>query len=112
MTLWTDAMLSPGLARWLTQTFEGVDAYSAQRLSLVDAQDPSVFRAARAAGAVVLTKDDDFAREVAARGSPAVIWLRTGNGSTRALKPLLEQYLPAALDAIREGQTIVEIPPR
>ncbi len=105
-------MLSPGLARWITQTFEGVDAYSAQRLSLVDAKDPPIFQAARVAGAVVLTKDDDFAKEAAARGSPPVIWLRTGNGSTRVLKPLLEQYLPAALDAIRQGQKVVEIPPR
>ena len=111
MTLWVDAMLPPGLARWIAETFDGVEAVSALRLGLVEAKDPPIFRAARDAGAVVLTKDEDFADEVARRGTPAVIWLRTGNGSTPALKRVLKAYLPAALDAIRRGDVLVEILP-
>ena len=34
-------MLPPSLARWITDTFAGVDAYSALWLGLVSAKDPS-----------------------------------------------------------------------
>lgn len=99
-------MLPPSLARWITATFDGVDAYSAQRLGLVYAKDPSIFRAAREAGAVVLTKDEDFADEVQRVGSPPVIRVRSGNAFRR--EDLLAE-LPAALDAIRKGALLVEI---
>ena len=99
-------MLSPSLARWITSTFDGVDAYSALRLGLLGAKDPSIFRAAREAGAVVLTKDDDFAAEVRRAGAPPVIWVRSGNAFSREV---LSVELPAALDAIRAGQLLVEI---
>ena len=61
MILWIDAQLSPALAPWLAERF-GVQAYSAQRLGHRDSTDEQVFRAAREAGAVVMTKDSDFLR--------------------------------------------------
>ncbi|MDT7855261.1 DUF5615 family PIN-like protein [Rubrivirga sp. S365] len=109
MTLWIDAMLSPALARWITQAFDGVDAVSAQRLGLIEAKDPSIFDAARGAGAVVLTKDRDFADEVERRGSPSVVWLRVGNTTTANLKRVLAEQLPAALVALRGGEVLVEL---
>jgi len=57
----------------------------------------------------VLTKDADFAGEVERRGSPPVIWVRTPNTATRQLKPVLLAELPAALDAVRNGATLIEI---
>ncbi len=99
-------MLSPSLARWISNTFDGVDAFSAQRLGLIHAKDPSIFRTAREAGAVVLTKDDDFADEVRRHGSPPVIWVRAGNAFSREV---LVAELPAALDAIRKGELLVQI---
>ena len=102
-------MLSWRLARWVTDSFDGVDAYSARRLDLVHAKDPSIFRSARSSGAVVLTKDDDFAAEVTRNGGPPVIWVRAGNTSNEAMRALLAAELPAALDAIRRGTLLVEI---
>jgi predicted nuclease of predicted toxin-antitoxin system len=99
-------MLSPALARWITETFDEVDAYSAQWLGLVHAKDPPIFEAARKAGAVVLTKDEDFANEVRRRGAPPVIWVRSGNAFSR---DVLQDELPAALKAIRRGVSLVEI---
>ena len=99
-------MLPPSLARWITNTFDGVDAYSAQWLGLISAKDPPIFRAAREAGAVVLTKDDDFAVEVRRVGSPPVIWVRSGNAFSR---DVLSAELPGALEAIRQGALLVEI---
>ena len=109
MTLWVDAMLSPSLARWLSSEFDGVDAFSADRLGLRDAKDSVIFDAARSAGAVVLTKDQDFLDEVEQRGTPQVVLVRSGNLPTRELKPILRRELPAALEAIRRGATVVEI---
>ena len=99
-------MLSPSLARWITATFEGVEAVSAQRLGLLHAKDHSIFHSARQAGAVVLTKDEDFADEVRRTGSPPVIWVRSGNSFSREV---LAAELPAALSAIRSGTTLVQI---
>ena len=102
-------MLSWRLARWVTDSFDDIETFSARRLDLVHANDPSIFEAAREAGAVVLTKDEDFVDEVARRGAPPVIWVRAGNTSNEAMRALLSAELPAALDAIRRGVTLVEI---
>ncbi|GIW25814.1 DUF5615 family PIN-like protein [Meiothermus sp.] len=50
---------SPVLAPWRAATF-GVEAYSVQRLGYRDATDRVIFEAARAAQAIVITKDSDF----------------------------------------------------
>lgn len=102
-------MLSWRLARWVTETFEGVEAFSARHLDLVHAKDPTIFHAARSAQAVVLTKDDDFADEVRRAGAPPVVWVRSGNTTNEAMRTLLLAELPAALDAIRAGRLLVEI---
>ena len=102
-------MLSPALARWITESFDGVEASSAKRLDLVNAKDPSIFEAARRAGAVVLTKDRDFADEVERNGTPAVIWVRIGNTTTANMKRVLAERLPGALDALRGGAALVEL---
>jgi predicted nuclease of predicted toxin-antitoxin system len=59
MTVWIDAQLSPALAPWITSTF-GIEAFSVAFLGLRDAEDETIFRAARKANAVVMTKDADF----------------------------------------------------
>ena len=105
--LWIDAMLSPALARWIRSEFPGVEATSAQRLDLLGVEDADIAEQARASGAVVLTKDADFADEVRRRGSPPVIWVQAGNTRTAAMKEILRQRLPEALDAIRSGRVLV-----
>jgi predicted nuclease of predicted toxin-antitoxin system len=69
---WIDAQLPPALAPWLTATF-GVEAYSAAYLGYREAEDEVIFQAARAAGAVVVSKDADFLERV----------VRLGTGATR-----------------------------
>lgn len=109
MTVWLDAHLPPSLAPWLAATF-GVAAAAARDLGLRDALDPPIFAAARAAGAVVMTKDADFAEMVGRLGSPPqVLWLRCGNTSNAALRDLLTRDLPAALVRLAAGDPLVEI---
>ena len=94
MTLWIDAMLPPALARWATNEFEGVEAFSFWYLGYADpedsAEDRDVAVAARRAGAVILPKDSDFADEVRRNGSPPVILVRTPNSTTAVMRGVLK----------------------
>jgi predicted nuclease of predicted toxin-antitoxin system len=57
--VWIDEHLSRRLAPWLADRF-GVSAVHVSNLGLSVAADQQIFAAARAAGAVLLTKDYDF----------------------------------------------------
>jgi predicted nuclease of predicted toxin-antitoxin system len=107
--IWLDAHLSPSIARWIAETF-AVDCASVRDLGLRDALDPSIFAAARAAGATVMTKDADFPKMVERLGPPPrVIWLRCGNTSNAALKDLLLREFPACVVRLADGDAIVEL---
>ena len=109
MTIWIDAQLSPALALWLTETFAEVEAFSAKFLGLRDAEDEEIFKAAREAEAVVMTKDQDFVALLDRLGPPPkVIWLTCGNTSNAHLKHLLGQTLPDALGLLIK-EPLVEI---
>jgi predicted nuclease of predicted toxin-antitoxin system len=69
MTVWLDAHLSPGIARWLGETF-GVAALPVRELGLRCAEDDEIFFAARKAADVVVTKDIDFVILLERHGSP------------------------------------------
>ncbi len=109
MTIWLDAHLPPAIASWLTTTF-GVPAVAVRDLGLGHAQDPSIFDAARAVGAVVMTKDSDFAELVQRLGPPPqVLWLRCGNTTNANLRLLLTRDLPDALARLAADDSTVEI---
>ena len=107
--IWLDAHLSPSISRWISETFT-VECASARELGLRDALDPPIFAAARAAGAIVMTKDADFASRVERLGPPPrVIWLRCGNTSNAALKDLLTRELPHCIARLADGAAIIEL---
>ena len=109
MILWVDAQLSPHLAPWLEQEL-GVPAHSIARLGLRDAKDHEIFRAAREARAVVLTKDQDFVSLLKTLGPPPqVLWITCGNTSNAHLKTLLADTLKQALGLLAKGEPLVEI---
>ena len=109
MTVWLDAHLSPAIAPWVASTF-GLTVVPVRDLGLRDALDPPIFLAARAAGAVVMTKDADFPEMVGRLGSPPqVLWLRCGNTSNAALRTFLSSELPAALLRLATGEPVVEV---
>ena len=58
----------------------------------------------------LVTKDEDFAhlarRE--ATGS-AVVWIRLGNTTNKALWAALEPLLPDLIDSLRRGERLIEI---
>lgn len=58
--IWIDAQLSPALAAWINRNYEEVEAQFVRALGLRDAGDEEIYRAAREAEVVVMTKDSDF----------------------------------------------------
>lgn len=110
MKLWFDANLSPGIAAWTAVSF-GLETASLRSLGLRDAADIDIFRAARDANAVIVTKDSDFAQLLETQGGPPpfVLWLTFGNTSNVALQSKFSAGLPAALDAFAAGAPLVEM---
>ena len=80
----TDAQLPPALARQLRS--EGHEASHVNEIGLGAAADSDLWAHASAAGAVLVTKDEDFA-DLARREAtePAVVGIRLGNTTNKAL---------------------------
>lgn len=75
MIVWIDAQLSPQLANWLSDTFK-IQAVPVRDLGYSDAEDEEVFESARDRGAIIMTKDRDFAELVARLGPPPqILWI-------------------------------------
>ena len=109
MTIWIDAQLSPSVADWITERF-GIPAKAVRDLGLREAKDFSIFQAARKARAIVLTKDSDFVQLLQQHGPPPkVIWLTCGNTSNENLRSILSSTIPAALELLEGGESIVEV---
>ena len=109
MILWLDAQLPPSAAAWITAKF-GVEARAVRDLGLRDAQDSPIFQSARAAGAVVMTKDKDFVEMLQRLGPPPkVLWVSCGNTSNARLREILSSALPAAITRLEGGESLVEI---
>jgi predicted nuclease of predicted toxin-antitoxin system len=107
--IWVDAHISPAVAKWIAAEL-GHPAQSVRDLGLRNAEDKDIFAAARQANAIVMTKDADFAEIVDRLGPPpSVIWLTCGNTSNLALRGLLKDTLPRALELIPHGDKLVEI---
>lgn len=54
-----DAQLSPSIAKWLINEYK-VKAHSLWALGMLEADDMDIFKAAKAADAVLITKDKDM----------------------------------------------------
>jgi predicted nuclease of predicted toxin-antitoxin system len=109
MKLWIDAQLAPSLAAWMTDRF-GVEAHALRDLGLRNAKDRVIFEVAREAGAVLLTKDQDFVEIQAQRGAPPqILWLTCGNTSNDRMRTLLESAFPRIQSLLAEGEPLVEL---
>jgi len=61
-------------------------------------------------GAVIVTKDEDFAaRSVQAATAPVIVWLRVGNTTNRALRAWVEPRLPGLAGLLAQGSRLVEV---
>lgn len=109
MTLRLDAQLSPHPAPWIEATF-GVETRSVKQLGLRDVRAREIFDAVREAGAVVTTKDQDFAALQARLGSPPqIVWVTCGNTSNANMRRILREVPPEALRLPEAREALVEI---
>lgn len=103
-----DAQLPPALARWLTS--QGHRAEHVVDVELAGATDRTIWDYALDQGAVILTKDEDFAlRRTLEVAGPAVVWIRLGNTRKGELLRWFEALLPEILKALERGEVLVEV---
>lgn len=109
MILWIDAQLPAALASWIRETF-GIEAHAVRDVGLRDAKDPVIFKAARDANVMVMSKDEDFRLLVERLGPPPqVLWITCGNTSNARLREIFTKSLPTALELLERGEPLVEI---
>jgi predicted nuclease of predicted toxin-antitoxin system len=83
-----DQNLSPWLCRRLADRFPGSNYV--REIGLRDAEDVVIWVYAARHGFAIVTKDADFRQRSFLPGHPPrIIWLRPGNGSTKAIEALL-----------------------
>ena len=109
MRFLVDAQLPPALARWLVG--QGHEARHVADLAMSAASDRAIWGRAVALGATLVTKDEDFVtlRALGAANAPAVVWVRIGNSTKRVLLERFSTALPAIVDALERGETIVQL---
>jgi predicted nuclease of predicted toxin-antitoxin system len=103
-----DAQLPPALAPWLIA--KGHQAVHVADIGMNEAEDNAIWLHALALGAVILSKDEDFAsRAIQGQGAPTIVWLRVGNCSNQALRAWFEPLLPDVLRQIQQGERLIEV---
>ena len=108
MRFLVDAQLPPALARWLTA--QGEEANHVEDLRLLAASDDEIWRAAVERGAVIVSKDEDFALRAQLRsGGPQVVWVRSGNVRKVELLRRWAELWPTLGDALRRGEPLIEV---
>jgi predicted nuclease of predicted toxin-antitoxin system len=103
-----DTQLPAALAHWLRQ--QGHQAEHVLDVGLAQSKDTPIWRYAEEHGAVIVTKDEDFADWVArGRPGPSVVWLRVGNTSTKALLAWLAPSLSLVVKKLEGGERLIEV---
>lgn len=103
-----DAQLPPGLAKRLTAS--GHEAVHLHDVTNPEATDMEVALEANRRGAILVSKDEDFA-DLSRRGILIVplLWIRCGNVTNARLWQVLDPLLPTIMQAFASGDTIVEV---
>ncbi len=107
MRFLVDAQLPPALASHIGSL--GHFAEHVFDLGLAQAPDNQIRAAAAESGAVIVTKDEDFAVHRILHSGPSVVWVRTGNTRRRELLRRFDVELPAIVAALERGETLVEL---
>ena len=103
-----DAQLPPALARWIAG--QGQVAEHVLDLEMARRSDRDIWAYAHDRGAVIVTKDQDFAsRRATEVAGPPIVWLRCGNTRRHELLGWFEQHFSGVLAALERGETLIEI---
>lgn len=103
-----DAQLPPALATWLIQ--QGHIAQHVDELGLRNADDIVIWNHALVSGAIVITKDEDFAERTARTTTgPVIVWLRIGNATNRILMQWFSPRWEEVIDHLNAGDRLIEV---
>lgn len=103
-----DTNLPKALAAWIAAKKHRAE--HVLDLGLAQAKDADLWRRASDTGAVIVSKDEDFAdlaRQT--QTGPSVVWLRTGNGTTRDLLRLLDPLWSTIELKLTTGERLIEV---
>ena len=101
-----DAQLPPALAGWLRE--RGHDAEHVADNGMVGASDAAIAEHAERSRRILVTKDEDFlALRLPDRF--ALLWLRCGNATNRALFAWLEPRWAEIERLLNAGEQVVEV---
>ena len=108
MNFLVDAQLPPALSRWISS--KGHQANHLFDLALHTASDSVIWERARNENAAIITKDEDFVdRWLLSKQPAAIIWVRKGNCSNRALLEWLDPLWPEVIKRLEQGERLVEL---
>lgn len=109
MKLLFDQNISPKIVRQVGADFP--DSKQVRHVGLEDASDTIIFDFAKKHGYTVVTFDSDFVDLNVIRGiPPKIIWLKTGNLTTKSISNLLRKNMSAIHKFIEsEEEGILEI---
>lgn len=108
MKFLVDAQLPPALARWLVEW--GHEAGHVEEVGLQAANDSAIWAHALHTGAIIVTKDEDFAaRSVQAATAPIIVWLRVGNTTNRALRAWFEPRFAGVAQLLAQRSRLIEV---
>ncbi len=108
MKFLVDAQLPPSLARWLREA--GHETAHVEDVGLRDASDSVIWAHALEGGAVIVTKDEDFAaRSSRAATAPVIVWLRVGNSTNPVLRAWIEARLPGIGEMLAQDNRLIEV---
>lgn len=103
-----DNQLPAALARWLES--KNCQAGHVLVLQLAQSSDEIIWERAAHDGAVIVSKDEDFAHLTLVRPEPvAVVWLRMGNCRTPALLAAMERAWPTITQQLDTGARLIEV---
>jgi predicted nuclease of predicted toxin-antitoxin system len=105
-----DAQLPPALARAIAG--EGHDPVHVNDIDLTSASDHAVWAEAAQRHAAIITKDEDFiliGRGREETSVPAIVWLRIGNCTKKALLEAFLSVFPWVVEMLEAGEKMIEI---
>lgn len=108
MRFLVDAQLPPALIRHLKAL--GHAAEHVFDIGYVGALDSDIWSHAVAVGAVIVSKDQDFAERARhPESGTQVVWIRLGNMTNVALWRALEPRFAEIVDGLEAGERLIEV---
>jgi predicted nuclease of predicted toxin-antitoxin system len=96
------------LARWISA--QGHHAIHVAELGLEADDDSVIWKHPRKEKTIIVSKDEDFAdRWLLNDDGIALVWIRKGNCSNRALMNWLEPLWPDVLRRLEQGEQLIEL---